>query len=518
MARARSSRPFAPRRAPARALASAAAPPGSALDLALALAVAAVVIVVFHRATGYFFHSDDFEGLSRARGLLPERTGLARLIPWRLYFNAFDRWFGLRPFVYHVASIGTLAASAALVFAWLRAPAGRWAALAAAVFFASHPAHYAAAYWISAIGDPLALLFSLATLLAARASSPSRWAAVPLFALALVSKETALLVPAVVFLDPGRARNLPPARRDPLGWTLAAMSAAMVIYYLVLDPIGTRNTAAQAYAPRLGLHLLFNLLTYAGWCLNFPVVTLRSISDVVEPQVFPAGAALLALLGIGVAWRALRRRGALAGATLWIAMLAPVLPLAQHTYRYYLCGPLAGLALGIAATLAWGADQFGERGRRALPAAAALVALLLGVNGFLAVRNIEFAPFTIEGMRGESGVDRALIAGRVAEGLAATPPPAGSTLRFWSPTVRNMEGLADSVDALGYWESNVRSAMLDGLGVRVLAPQLRAVEFVPRFTPAGDSVWYAIYRVNGSMRAGPASEIGKALAGMGAPK
>ena len=42
--------------------------------------------------------------------------------------------------------------------------------------------------------------------------------------------------------------------------------------------------------------------------------------------------------------------------------------------------------------------------------------------------------------------------------------------------------------------------MLDGLGVRVLAPQVKRVEFVPRFTPGGDSLWYAVYQPDGSLR------------------
>jgi hypothetical protein len=293
---------------------------------------------------------------------------------------------------------------------------------------------------------------------------------------------------------------------------LAAMSVALVAYYALLDPIGTRHAGGEAYVPRLGAHIGLNLLAYAGWSANFLMATLHTISDAVEPQFFPAGIALLAILAGAIAWPAARRRGALAGALLWIAMLAPLLPLAHHTYRYYLCGPLAGLAMVLAAIVA----AIRPRPHAVLPPAALLTAVLLAWNGWATVEAIEFSPFMVEGMRADAVVDRALIAGRVAEALREDPPPAGVTLRFWSPSSRSIEGLPDSSNALGYWEQNVRSAVLDGLGVRVLDPRIRRVEFVPRFEPAADSVWYAVYRTDGSMKAGPASVIGQAIQKMNA--
>jgi hypothetical protein len=492
---------------------------GSALDVLLALGAAALVVVVFHRAMGYFFRADDFEGLARARGLMPARAGLARLIPWRLYFPLIDRTFGLDPVPYHVASLAALAAAAALLFAWLRRPAGRWPALIGAAWYAAHPAHYAAAYWISAIGDPLAAAFSLAALLAARSARRVRWSALPLLALALVSKESAFLVPAVAFADPGRDPALPAARRDPLPWTLAAMSATILGYYLAFDPLGARHPGGAAYVPRFGAQLAPHLLTYAAWSVNFLAFTLRSISDAVEPGGFPVAVGLLLAMLAAAAWPDTRRRGALAGGLLWAAMLAPVVPLAQ-IYRYYLCGPLAGLAIVFAAVLSSALARLvaapGKTRAAGLAAGAALAAsLLLAWNGAATVSDIEFAPFTLPGSRADAIVDRALIARRAADDLAQNPPPAGVDLRFWSPTARAMAGYGDSTEALGYWEMNVSASLLGGIGARVLQPQIRSAEFVPRFTPAGDSVWYAVYRANGTLRAGPAPNLERAIRSLG---
>ena len=49
--------------------------------------------------------------------------------------------------------------------------------------------------------------------------------------------------------------------------------------------------------------------------------------------------------------------------------------------------------------------------------------------------------------------------------------------------------------------------------MRVALPAVKRVEFVPRFIPAGDTVWYAVYREDGSLHAGPAPSLEDALGG-----
>jgi len=487
-----------------------------ALDPLLALAAATLAAIVFHRATHYYFSADDFEGLARARGILPSRAGVARLLPWHLYYPAFFRAFGLDATPYHLGSLIAHAAASALVFAWLRPLTGRWSALLGATFYAVHPAHYGAVYWVAAIGDSLAITFGLLALLLRRRAGPARWLAVPEFALGLLSKESAVLLPLVPWLMPENATEpeTPQPRRDPMLWTMAGLATLLVGYYLVADPISTRGPGAEAYLPTLGPHVVTNLLTYAGWTADFFWGALHSISDVVEPAVFPWGIAALAIWSAGAFDAGLRRRGWIAGGVLWIVMLLPVLPLAHHTYRYYLSGPLAGVALCVAAL----ASRLGEiagrpRSRRAwlLPTVALGAVALLTINGWFVVAAIENAPFTRPGLHADPIVDRALIAQRATESLQQADLPEGVTLRFWSPIARASVGLGDSSDAESYWEKNVRAALNGGLGVRVAFPTVRRVEFVPRFTPAADSVWYVLYREDGSLRAGPASSLEAAL-------
>ncbi len=486
------------------------------LDPLLALAAATLAALVFHRATHYYFSADDFEGLARARGILPPRAGIARLLPWHLYYPVFFRAFGLDAAPYHLGSLLAHAAASALVFAWLRPLTGRWSALLGAAFYAVHPAHYGAVYWVAAIGDPLAVTFGLLALVLRRKAGPARWLALPEFALGLLSKESSVLLPFVAWLAPRAAAEpgTPRARRDPLLWTMAGLAALLVGYYLVADPISTRREGAEAYLPSVGPHLVTNLLTYAGWTTDFVRGAMHSISDVVEPAVFPWGIAALAIWIAGAFDAGLRRRGWILGGALWLAMLLPVLPLAHHTYRYYLSGPLAGAALCVGALASRAAD-LARRGRPRLaawfPAGAGVLTALLTVNGWSVIAEIESAPFERPGLHADPIVDRALIAQRALHSLEEADLPAGVTLRFWSPIARASVGLTDSSAGESYWEKNVRAALNDGLGVQVAFPSVRRVEFVPRFTPAADSVWYVLYREDGSLRAGPASSLAEAL-------
>jgi hypothetical protein len=124
---------------------------------------------------------------------------------------------------------------------------------------------------------------------------------------------------------------------------------------------------------------------------------------------------------------------------------------------------------------------------------------LLVVNGAVLVRTIERHPF-VNGLRADPTVDRAIIARNATSSLAAAGLPPGIALRFWSPIAIAL-GSEQGVDPARetYWESNVRQALFDGLGVRVVFPRVRDVRFVRAFTPADPLTWYAVYRVDGAL-------------------
>jgi hypothetical protein len=129
-----------------------------------------------------------------------------------------------------------------------------------------------------------------------------------------------------------------------------------------------------------------------------------------------------------------------------------------------------------------------------------VLAALFALNGTLLVRKIETYPFLVPELRSDPTVDRARIARNVQRDLAAARLPAGTRLELWSPSAIEMvraQGRDTSTET--YWESNVRNALADGLGIRVLFPQVRAAEFVHDPGPGDASTLYALYRLDGHL-------------------
>jgi hypothetical protein len=131
------------------------------------------------------------------------------------------------------------------------------------------------------------------------------------------------------------------------------------------------------------------------------------------------------------------------------------------------------------------------------------------------VRKIEFMPFVLPGLRAESIVDRARIARNIQRDLSAVTLPPGVTLLFWSPTAASLgprgERLALPAPGTTYWERNVREALLGGLAVRVMFPQVADVRFVREFPPTPGHEWHAAYLPDGRVRVFTPAEVDSIL-------
>ena len=500
-----------------------------------ALLMAAAGVWVFRGALPYFFSADDFPALARAAGLLPRLDGPWRLLSGQLYFDLLRPIAGLDPRGYHTASLLLHAACSVALYALLRRRLSGPAALAGAGCFATHPSHYAAAYWVSAVGAPLALLFSLAAAFAALRPGRARWLALPLFAAALLARESVLLLPLALWalLEwESRHRSGRGARawRDPLVLALAALALALAAYLAAADVLGTRS-GPGAYRLDLGFGLVTNLASYLGWSVNFLLPTVHRFQDGADPLAYGWGAGLLALWLAGLASPGLRRRGWLAAGALYLALLLPALPLAHHTYHYYLYAPLAGFGWCVAAAF----DLLFERlppapgsaqpARRSPPAPAAasradsdprawglalVIVSLLTVNAGMLVRKIETMPFPgSPALRADAVVDRSLIAGRALADLRKSTLPARTRLLFWSPIGRSFAGNTGE----GYFERNVRTALFEGLAVRVFLPAVDSVRFVTAYRSLPDPYRYAVYRPDGTLRVASSAELDSVLAG-----
>src|SRR5580704_13297508 len=160
----------------------------------------------------------------------------------------------LAPLVYRLTSLLLHIANTWLLYgiclAW---PRMRAAALWAAGFFAIAEGHQEAVMWFSAINELLQFLFGMGAVWCWLRGGKARWAGLALFALGLVSKESAVIVaPLLLLVDERR----PGARLLPYV-VLAAVAIASVI--------GSRDISFRFSDGSFSLHAPF----WITWPGNF---------------------------------------------------------------------------------------------------------------------------------------------------------------------------------------------------------------------------------------------------------
>jgi hypothetical protein len=176
-------------------------------DRAFAVVAALVAAVAYLPALTVGFVSDDFFILDRVRAQGGLQHALAYFDrgffdyyrPLAFVSHALDwQLWGAHAAGFHLTNIVLHAVATTLVFALGRRLLDRMPALVAALLFALHPASHEAIYWIAARFDLLATTFMLASLLLLwRDEAWSCVAGVACFAIALLSKESALSLPVI---------------------------------------------------------------------------------------------------------------------------------------------------------------------------------------------------------------------------------------------------------------------------------------------------------------------------------
>ncbi|HEY2955733.1 MAG TPA: tetratricopeptide repeat protein [Candidatus Eisenbacteria bacterium] len=311
---------------------------------------------------------------------------------WVLSLAVDHALWGERALGYHLTNVLLHALAAGLV-AWLvfELGAGAGVAALAGALFAVHPVHAEAVAWVSARNELLLGVFVMLAFIAhlhLRRGGGARAAALCLasFGLALLSKETAVLFPAVVLAYEWTHRERGTGKSATQEWMgfraralwialLAAVAVAFMAFRAsivkplpVHDPLPTR----LATAPGLVVENLRLLFVPIGLKVLHAIEPVRS--PLAPAAVLPAAVLVAAL--VLVAW-ALRRGGSLGLGLAWILLgLAPVsgvavllqpAPLAER----YLYLPSVGWALVVGALLA----RAGSRRSGALARAAPVVAL-----------------------------------------------------------------------------------------------------------------------------------------------
>jgi len=238
---------------------------------------------------------------------------------------------GGQPTAVHALSIAHHAlntALAALLFARLGRP--WWTALPLLFL----PTAIGGIGWVAAAYDRWLATALLLAALALRAGGRRALWALPLFALALVTKETAAVFALVAWLVVARDRT---ARGVAAAITAAGI--AFALWRLLYAP------AAGPYAPHWNAGVPLRALGYAA----FPFVPTATLAAFVHGLSGLPGLLGTGLLGI----LALRRapRAAVAGALAYLAPLLPVLPLDKYDPHYtYLSSFALCWLLALAAT------------------------------------------------------------------------------------------------------------------------------------------------------------------------
>ena len=291
-----------------------------------------------------------------------------------LWLLANYKEFGTDPLGWHMSSLLLHLGNAVLVyFLALRLTRMRFASLAGALLFGLHPVQVENVAWPSACTELLGSLLMLASFLCYLRSLDA-WArrllwlsgAALLYALAILTKETAIILPALIFLHEWWGRPASPEAARPgerqrgaafaagvkESWPFAALTAGYLAARIaVLGALGTPvvmmtktvwaetiPSILQAYA----VHLLWPARLSAFY--DYPYAEHFSVHQVLLPAALVLGLALLLYL-------ATRKTPGAKLAAVWMvvpilpALDIPVFPRGEFLHDRYLYQPMIGLAL-----------------------------------------------------------------------------------------------------------------------------------------------------------------------------
>ena len=313
----------------------------------------AAAFFIYRGALDGFFVQDDFGWLceTRFQSLAEYSESLFRFNPARNYrplsqetfFWLGQAVFGMQPFWFHCASMLFFLAGGALVYILLRRFMPVVPSLAGALFFSAHGAHFRSVYWISAVPEPMALVFfvSAVVLFIRFDRNNARWAyALSIFSMALgvCSKESILTLPIVL------AAYCAFFSHRRWIWTLP---------YFVLSGLyaalrfTSHAAGASPYPLTFGKEAWGNLLTYLSWSAGFTEPLLKTKLAAALNLSYPIVAAIFAIAMVILLCIASNKRVAFFGLAWYFAALQPVLYFHQHIDPYYLAPALAGLALAL---------------------------------------------------------------------------------------------------------------------------------------------------------------------------
>ncbi|MBI3538490.1 MAG: hypothetical protein HY070_13150 [Chloroflexi bacterium] len=386
--------------------------------LLFALLLLFVVFFIYASALATSFFADDFNFLEPAARLdVPQYLvhyfdprvqvlwyrplqGIQILIEWWL--------FGANPVGYHVVQI--LIHFINCVWLWAlvaRVSKKPLLGFLAALFYATFPVYALAVNWIN-ITDPMMTIFYLAAMWfwlnylerATTRVAPPRdyYLALIMFMLALLFKQMALTLPAILFLldvllvASTRAHTLPQMIRAWLR-RYFAFGVVIIIFFGAQSIARSTATFAGVFGYAVGSHIVSILAQYVALLVfpwgYFPATDTQIVDQI--PEFIPAAQIAWLFLALAIYfWLVVKTRSralVFVGLAAFIT-LAPVLPFPFIELRYlYL--PALGSAILLAALFDLARQKFARATKFLAPLAFAL--LVLGASAAVADANAGIA-------------------------------------------------------------------------------------------------------------------------------
>jgi len=268
-------------------------------------------------------------------GVVPEELGNYYRPLFLLWLRINYMVFGNHAWGWHLTTVLTHLLVTLLVYLLAcRLGTGREVALLATLIFGLHPAHIEAVAWISGVTEPLLGLFFIASFLCYvewRVGEARKWRllSLGLFALAMLEKETALILPGLLLayewilgtergsapegmaITPGREIIRNPNGRGVIGWCAQALRRIWPYFLLIAFYLPARIYALQGFSHTVApLSLTRLMITWPSliefwiqhltWPVdlstfyNLPAVVYPTLENFSFPAIFDLG------VGVGV--------------------------------------------------------------------------------------------------------------------------------------------------------------------------------------------------------------------------
>lgn len=326
-----------------------------------------ILLLVFSPSLLIFFSADDWfhlrvSNISKLSELLNffsfEKTtqsiAFYRPLPTQVFFFVFQKLFGINPLPYHVFVLVCFAYSLYLIkkLASLLLKSEKKAFLATLIYGFS-VSNFTRLYFLSAFQEIALVVFSCLCLLSYL--NNRWWRSLIFFALALLSKETAVVIPLIIIVINWSLKNIKLKKLIPF--------ALILLPYLYLRLIQFGGAAGETYIWNFSLAKTANtLMWYFLWSLGAPELLIDYIGSGLQPIArfftdlptwWPVILGLL-LTNLGLVLclfvRKIKKadRSLIGLAILFVISLLPVLFLPQHKFALELGLPLIWFSFGVA--------------------------------------------------------------------------------------------------------------------------------------------------------------------------